>query len=359
MKIKFIVQKNSGISYHRFINPMSYMQWEQGDSAELLWISEEQNLNCDILMYNKFCATSINDLKKLQEKGMKIVVDVDDLWTLPTTHPNYKAWEKNRHSERVAENIRIADMVICTSILLQDRVRELNKNTVVIPNAFPYGQENYRPIPILHDKTVFMYMGGSTHYPDVKLLEGKFKRINSDPYIKNNAEFVLAGYETGKAKRFMTQMDKNADNDQYKMIDVPGEYGKMAAVFSQTSIHRILPSTNLDEYINYYDQADIALVPLVQNEWNSMKSVLKICEAGAKGIPVICSKVQPYWPELQNCPGIMWVEEGNDWLVHIKYCIKNPQKIRNMGWILGEYCKEHYNLIEWNKLRYQVLKSLA
>jgi len=359
MKIQFIVQQG-GISYHRFINPMSYMQWDEGDTCEMLWIEkDEPRIDCDVLMYNKFCATSINDLKSKQAAGMKIVVDVDDYWVLPSTHPNYKAWERNMHSQRIAEHIKIADLVICTSMLIQDKVRELNKNTVVIPNAFPYGEEMYKPMPVKHDKMSFMYMGGSTHYPDVKLMEGKFKRIGSIPYIKDNAEFILAGYERGQAKRYLTPMDQRAQNDNYSIIPVRSEYDKMSTVFSHTGSYRVLPTTNLDEYINYYDQADVALVPLLQNEWNSMKSTLKIAEAGTKAIPAIVSRVQPYSPELDNCPGIMWVDSKKSWLDHIRWCIDNPVQVIDMGKELSEYCKENYSLQEWNKVRKQVIKSLV
>lgn len=359
MKIQVIVQQKAGISYHRFINPLSYMKWPAGTTAEIIWVGDdEKNINCDILMYNKYCATSVNALKDMKKAGMKTVVDMDDLWILPKNHPNYDAWERNRHSERIVEHLKIADLVICTSMLLQDKVREINKNTVVIPNAFPYGQEMYKPQPVPHSKMTFMYMGGSTHYPDVKLLEGKFRRIGSIPHIKNNAEFVLAGYEKAQAKRFLTQMDKDADNEHFQMIDIRGDYDKMATVFSHTGSHRVLPSVNLDEYINYYDQADVALVPLVSSEWNSMKSTLKIAEAGCKALPVICSRVQPYWPELQDAPGILWVDDKKNWLDHIRWCVDNPVQVIDMGRQLAEYCDKHYNLITWNQVRKQVIESL-
>ena len=57
----------------------------------------------------------------------------------------------------------------------------------------------------------FIYVAGSTHVPDVNLLEGKFKRIGSDSFIKNNAEFLLAGYVP-------TEIPKYHSKDDYEMM---------------------------------------------------------------------------------------------------------------------------------------------
>ena len=131
----------------------------------------------------------------------------------------------------------------------------------------------------------------------------------------------------------------------------------MKYVFSQTNSFKILPSTNLDDYINYYDQADVALVPLCKSDWNSYKSELKIMEAGCKQIPVICSNVEPY-STLKGKPGIMWVDTPDDWIKHIRYCIKNPEFVKEQGQALSEWVKEEFDLLKWNETRKQVLKNL-
>ena len=359
MKIQFIVSKNSGSDYHRIINPLSYIQWAEGYTCELLWRGDDEyKIDCDVLIYNKYCATTIPILKALKEKGMKIVVDVDDMWVLPTNHINYSHWAKTGHSEAIAEHIKLADLVICTSELLETEVKKLNNNTLYIPNAFPYGSEMYKPQPVTHKKMTFLYMGGSTHLPDIELLRGKFKRIGSDSFIKENAEFVLAGYDKGKKKTFKTREDALANNNNFVIEDTRGEYDKMGAIFADTMSYRILPTTNLDEYINYYDQADVALCPLVDTSWNSYKSTLKIQEAACKAIPVICSKVLPYYPVLKDCPGILWVESPAQWLEHIKRCLKNPVQLIDMGKQLSEYCKKNYILQDWNKIRKDSILAL-
>lgn len=360
-KIQYVVQNRSGISYHRIINPISYLQLGPEWKQELLWFREDEHrIDCDILWYNKFTATEPLFIKGMQAKGMKVVVDVDDLWDLPTWHPHYEPWKEHNQAQTVLEHIKLADIVVCTTMKLQDKVRQYNKNTVVIPNAFPYGYENYRPkenTPV-HDKMGFIYVAGSTHLNDVKSIEGKFRRIGSDGYIKDRAEFILAGYEKSYAKQWLTQADLDAKNENFHLKEVPGVWDNMSAIFSHTGSHRILPTTNLDEYIDYYDQADVALIPLVSTEWGSYKSVLKVLEASCKRLPVICSAVEPYI-ELQDYPGIMWIKSPDDWLTHIRWCIKNPQGVKDVGEKLAEQIWKNYDLKVWNQVREQIIKSLV
>ena len=47
-------------------------------------------------------------------------------------------------------------------------------------------------------------------------------------------------------------------------------------------------------YMNSYNEIDVLLVPLLDNEFNACKSELKFVEAAAMGKPVICSDVNPY-----------------------------------------------------------------
>lgn len=359
MRVQFVVHPRSGLSYHRLINPMDFMQWEDGDSGDMLWVIEDEHkIDGDILYFNKFIGMEPEQLRALQKKGVKIVVDVDDSWDIPVGHPFYEVWKQRGNRQKVIDCIKLANIVFCATMKMQNKVRELNKNTAVIPNAFPFGHDNYVPMPKAHEKTNFIYVAGSSHLPDVKLLEGKFKRLGGDQWMKDRAEFTLAGYEPLMVPKYKTKEDYEAKN-QNAIIWVKQQnvWDRMANIFSQTNSHKIFPSTNLDEYINYYDEADVAIVPLCDTDWNSYKSELKIIEAGCKGLPVICSNVEPY-KALRPCDGIMWVERADQWIDWFKYCIKNPEFVKDQGAKLHAHVSENYDLIKWNEVRMQLFKSL-
>ncbi len=355
-KLQVVLTPKSGISYHRFVNPISYLDMGPDWTVELLWFGEDEHkIDCDILWYSKYLMTEPKWIQRMKDKGMKVIVDIDDNPNLPTHHPYYKQWKSTNRDVLTIENIKIADIVTCSTMKVQEFVRQYNKNTVVIPNGFPYGHDSYQPCEHEpREKMTFIYSGGSSHYNDVKLLEGKFRRIGSDPYMVKNSEYILAGYEAQQKKKFYTRQDEKANNNNYTIEQGRGEWDKMSSVFMHTNSYRILPSIDLDEYLDYYDMADVSLIPIADHSWNMYKSPLKVLEAATKRIPVICSKAEPYWSELKDYKGIMWAE-NNNWIDHIRYCIKNPLWVKEQGELLADRIWKDYNLLTINDIRKQLL----
>lgn len=361
MRINYFVRPETGVSFHRFVQPMDYMSWGERDTCTLKWHGKDEtpeNFECDILMYSLFLETDAELLKTLQANGTKIIVDVDDDWDIPQTHPRYDLLTSLNFQKRVVDNITMADVVTCPTIRLQNKLRKYNKNTVVIPNALPYGYEKY------HDKdrkesnrTRFIYVGGSSHYEDVKMLEGKFKRMNSDSYIKQNSNFIMCGYRPTYMKRYLTNWDQEQQNENWAPYKVSGVWDKIHSIFSQTGTALVLPTLPPQEYITHYDHGDIAIVPLIASEWSSYKSPLKLAEAATRNIPVICSKVAPY-TDVEGIPGVLWAETTNDWIPLVKKCIKDKEMVKDMGLQLGEYCRENFDLVKWNEVRKQLYKSI-
>lgn len=360
MKINYYVRPETGVSFHRFVQPMDYMLHEEGDTATLKWHGSDENeagLECDILTYSLYLETDAILLKNLQDKGTKIVLDIDDDWDVPVSHPRYQFLTERRFQQRILDNIRMADVVTCPTIRLQEKIRQYNKNTVVIPNALPYGYEHYHDRDrVASDRARFIYVGGSSHYEDIKMLEGKFKRIASDPSIKDHSNFIMCGYRPHYMKRYLTNYDQEQQNENYKVIKVPGVWDKIASVFAQTKCELMLPNLPPQDYITHYNHGDVSLIPLKESVWNSYKSPLKLAEAATRNIPVICSRTAPYSDV--DAPGVMWVDNPNDWLKHIKKCIKDKEYVKDMGLQLGEYCREHYDLVKWAEVRRQLYKSL-
>lgn len=336
MKINFIANPGDGCSWHRIVLPAKYFKSDGIDQTVTL--SGEGKY--DIAYYNRFIQTMpYSVVEQWKSEGTKIVVDMDDYWELPPNHCLYKDWYNQGINKIYQHNLINADLVTVTNFQLRDKVFPLNKNVVVIPNALPYGEESFnRQNWIGSDKIRFIYAGGVTHVPDVNLLLNTFKRISTHGDIKSKAEFILAGY--------------NPSN--FKIRD---EWAKMKFVFDESKCSTILPTRSLEDYLTFYDQADVVLIPLHQSEFSKHKSILKILEAATRELPVICSRVLPY-TEVEDYPGIMWVDSKTSWLDHIKYCIKNPSFVREAGQALAEKVKENYNLFTWNETRKQIFEHI-
>jgi glycosyltransferase involved in cell wall biosynthesis len=276
----------------------------------------------------------VEEVVRLRGKyGFKLVVDVDDYWNLDAWHILYGKYP----TQKVIDHIKVADMVISSNELLSQEVSNYNKNCVVVPNALPYGEDQFTDVKTESDKVRFVYAGSITHEKDIAILKNPMKRVASDIITKNNSTFILCGYSE----------DKNVANVWGRMIN---DY--LCGFKVNGYIRAALP---VDQYMNFYNEADACLVPLVASKFNSMKSNLKVLEAATKNAPVIASNVKPYY----NCKHIIRVNNQSDWFTNIKKVVKDAIYRQEMGLANGEWCRENFNLIKVNKLRSQIFKALC
>ena len=333
MRIITVGQRNSGVSFHRLFNPVIYLPKEYAMMTDVL-TEEELEKGYDILFINRYIAgMEIDEIVRLREKyGFKLVVDVDDYWNLDPWHILYGKYP----TKKVIDHIKVADLVTCSNNDLAVQIDELNPNWIVIPNALPYGEDQFTDVKTESDKVRFVYAGSVTHEKDIAILKNPMKRVAGDSIVKNNSTFILCGYSE----------DKQVANVWGRMIN---DY--MCGFKVDGYIRGALP---VDQYMNFYNEADACLVPLVDSKFNSMKSNLKVLEAATKNAPVICSNVKPY----SECKHIIRVNNQADWFTNIKKVVKDAIYRQEMGLANGEWCRENFDLVKVNKLRKQVFESL-
>ena len=327
----------SGCDYHRvklpylfgaqYIDDDPYKGFSEQKMLEFMGISE-------LLVYNRNFPLGLERLQKIREKSdMKVVVDLDDYWKLPDYHPNYYQY-KNSAAREIIENLKAADCVTVTTDRLYNRVKEYNKNVHVIPNALPFGysQFTHQPEREENQNFNFIYTGQSSHLEDVRIMQADIKRASRLWFIS----FTVAGYKSG------------------------GLAGKVwygiETVFNQGAPYTRIDALSLERYMTVYDNADCSLVPLCLNDFNSCKSNLKILEAACKKIPCIVSWVPPYRDDA-DAP-VLWVKSPGEWYQHIKFLSENRDYAKEMGEQLYEWAKERFDLIKWNRVRFELYQSL-
>jgi glycosyltransferase involved in cell wall biosynthesis len=295
---------------------------------------EELEKGYDILFINRYIAgMEVDEVVRLREKyGFKLVVDVDDFWHLDPWHILYGKYP----TQKVIDHIKVADMVTCSNELLALEIYQYNKNCMVVPNALPYGEDQFTDVKTESEKIRFVYAGSITHEKDIAILKNPMKRVAGDLMVKNNSTFILCGYSE----------DKNVEQVWGRMIN---DY--MCGFKVDGYIRSALP---VDQYMNFYNEADACLVPLVASKFNAMKSNLKVLEAATKNAPVICSNVLPY----SDCKHIIMVNNQSDWFTNIKKVVKDAIYRKEMGIVNGEWCRENFNLVKVNQLRTQIFNAL-
>ena len=104
-------------------------------------------------------------------------------------------------------------------------------------------------------------------------------------------------------------------------------------------------------YGHMYDHLDVALVPLVANEFNACKSELKIVEAGAKKCAVISSNVDPY----KNIPGVTYANKPIDFYHAVKKLTDKSYR-EDMANLLHEFILTNFDL---QKVEYETSWNMA
>jgi hypothetical protein len=333
MRIITVGQRNSGVSFHRLFNPIIYLPKDYAMMTDVL-TEEELEKGYDILFINRYISgMEVDEVVRLRDKyGFKLVVDVDDYWNLDPWHILYGRYPY----QKVIDHIKIADIAICSNNDLAVEIDKLNPNWIVIPNALPYGEDQFTDVKTESDKVRFVYAGSITHEKDIAILKNPMKRVATDVITKNNSRFILCGYSQDKK---LEQVWGRMINDYLCAFKVDGY------------IREALP---VDQYMNFYNEADACLIPLVDSKFNSMKSNLKVLEAATKNAVVIASNVKPY----SDCPYIIPITHQGGWFENIKKVVKDAIYRQEMGLANGQWCRENFDLVKVNKLRTQVFNAL-
>lgn len=329
--IAFINGENSGCDYHRIKVPLQYSNKDETIISDN--ISDQKEVSA--IIFNRFIDLSIEQILDYKKKGIRFICDIDDYWELPPHHIMYKSWIACNAPNNVQNNIKLADVVLCATNRLYAKIKSLNTNVHVVPNAIPFDEGQFTSYKEETNEFNIVYAGGSSHYKDLKSIERSIELVNNDKSLSNYS-FLLGGHS-----------DTAIWNQIERVYNLNGK------LKNYTRINN-LP---LDEYMNVYNTASLSLAPLESNTFNSYKSNLKILEAGCKKIPIICSNVPPYSDDL-NLYQQFLLGKNKEWYEWIKYYINNPIAAKDAGEWLGEYVREKYDLKKVNKLREDIINNL-
>lgn len=336
LRVLSLINTQSGCCYHRTRLPMTYLIADglvRGVPRAASF--DDAVKEADILFYNRvphgFTLEHILALRKLH--GFRIVVDLDDYWRLYPGHFLGQVWKHQRLQEQLVANLAAADAVICTNDRLREKIIPYNGNVHVVPNALPFGELQFSPDRSPSDRLRFIYAGGSSHFWDVRLLRPTMARLARETF---NSEVILAGTAPG------VEIYRKMEADM-------GASGRLKTF-------RTITYQPLESYMDLYNDGDVALAPLVGNEFNSHKSNLKVLEAGCKRMPIIVSNTGPYLDD--PCPHIMRVDTPSEWYKWIRWCEKNPQHVTDIGLSTHEWVVEHNDLRAANSVRMEAFKSV-
>lgn len=402
IKVLAIPSDNHGVGKYRILDPYKYMGENHGEEIHVDISFDVPNddlffKDYDVVVFHSFIHKTTHEqnvkrIKWLKTNGIKTIMDIDDLWNVDTKHPMYHEIKRNNIPQKKVELLKLTDYISTTTPIFSNTIKQrLNlKNTIVFPNAVDESEEQFQSNVEKSEKVRFGWLGGSSHLHDIQLMESGISTTYQT--YKDKVQFVLCGFDT---RGNVTETDQKTGEqrrrqilphetvwfkyesiftDKYRIAD--DEYRKYLLSFSETPYNDVdLPyrrrwTRDITKYALNYNFFDISLAPLVDSEFNTNKSQLKIIEAGFHKKALIASHVKPYTLDLSsaldhgilndkgNCLLVPPSRNHKDWAKSMKRMVDNPNMVEDLGNRLYETVKDNYSLKNVTKNRVEFIKSI-
>ncbi len=390
IKVLAVVPDKFGTGYFRSLKPHQKL-------AELypydfdVEIIDQKNINYpidelkkfDIIHFSKSLLMKSEESAKIAEavksSGTKFVMDLDDYWEIARTHPLFYRFQNLGYKEMATGHLKLADYVTTTTENFAKEIRKFNKNVIVLPNSIDPQEGQWQPKPTTNSKRVrIMWGGGSGHNNDIAQFNGLTNRLKSDGLI-DKIQLVLCGFDlrgvTDPNNNCWAEYERELTNnysicsEEYKnyllKFDKFNEYPDI-----ENQPYRRVWSKPIGSYATNYNLADICLAPLENTKFNTMKSQLKIIEAGWFGKPIIASNILPYTEDIINAyekGGNINTETGNgflasddkDFFKYIKLLVNNKEIRDKIGENIGKVVREQFSLDKTTKDRAEFYKRIT
>ncbi len=130
-------KQNSGVSHHRTFAPLICHK-----DVDVFFIEKITDIDPEIwpkvthiFTSRVFPVEPFEDFVKLcRKEGIKLIVDNDDWWVLPPTHPLLGVYSEQMKM-KIIRSMKAADEVWVTNKHLASKVKKYNTNIRIIPNA--------------------------------------------------------------------------------------------------------------------------------------------------------------------------------------------------------------------------------
>ena len=209
--------------------------------------------------------------------------------------------EKNlRTRDMLRACCKKVDAISVTQPILQETFKNINKNTVVLPNLIDL--KLFQPLDMnKSDEVRILWQGGHSHYGDVYLIKDALKKV-----LERNKNVKLVIFGT-----YFSGIFKDFPLDQVEEV-----------TWVQHSAYPYrLPALN----------CDIGVAPLEDNVFNHNKSCIKYLEYGAVGMPTVASNVSPYKEVIENDKNGLLASNTDEWVEQIEQLVKDKEKRKKLA----------------------------
>lgn len=420
IKVLIVPSDTQGVGHFRSIWPAQAMEKHFSDEVEVE-INHQPNINnikyfqqFDIVHFHRHIGPyegSAELFPKIQEDGTILIMDIDDFWEPPSTHPLYEIVKKDNLAGKITGNLKLADYITTTTSVFADYISKHNPNVHVIPNALNMEHKmwNGESGP-KSDKCRISWIGGSSHLHDLELMRPGFTQLWGNNDLTDKFQVVMCGFDTrgtiteiGPRGERKTRPIRPEETIWCKFEDIftSGYKGKVNDPEYYDWLNKIKKPKSgdykdeqydkdyvrrwtlpLTQYGKHYDYADVCLAPLVdtfvehikhqkpdgsvkvqeikrRHVFNEVKSELKIIEAGMKKKALIAQDFGIYSELIEHGKnGLLVKNDKKDWYKHMKKLIQEPEYREELANNLHEFVKDKYEITNVTAERVKLYKTL-
>lgn len=398
-KIKMLVipSDRTGVGKFRSIDPHVYIAEHYGDEfdVDIVYNMPNGDLEAflkqyDLIHIHKQLDKQCKIIDMIKFLGIPVILDIDDHFNLGNDHPMSITAKKERWHEPIINHLKKADYVTTTTPIFADVIKQHNKNVKVFPNAINPEEKQYAVAKNPRtDKLRVGIICGSSHLKDLELLSGIATQVNKD-----KVQFVLCGFDTRGTRTIYKDNGEVETRPIYPQESVWCDYEKIFTDNYRTispehkdflmkymsgvddpftnEPYRRMWTRHINDYATHYQNVDVLIAPLKENDFNKVKSELKEIECGFTHTAFIGQNFGAYTINLVPMieKGGKINEEGTallvdssknhkQWAKYINKLADDADMLKKLQDNLYNFVKDRYSLAEICKQRVEFYKSIV
>ncbi len=398
IKILVIPSDRGGVGKFRSVDPHVYIGEKYKDEfdVDIVYNLPEEELDKYLMQYDlihihKRLDKNCQIIDMINFLGIPVIVDIDDNFILGKDHPLYLSSLKEKWHEAIIEHLKKATYVTTTTPIFAEYLKKYNKNIAIFPNAINPEEKQFSIRKNKNDGRLRVgIVCGSTHLNDLKLIDGIAKQVDKD-----KVQFVLCGFDTRGKRTIYNERTGEKTVRQIKPYEsVWYEYEKIFTdnyrnVSPEHKEFLMKFTTNVDDpfinepyrrmwtkdianYGTHYENVDVLICPLKENEFNAVKSQLKFIECGFTNTAIIAQNFGPYTidsvPMIEfggkinengNCLLVDSRKNHKDWAKYINKLANDREMLKKLQENLSKYIRERYSLPKICAERVELYRKLV
>lgn len=333
------------IGYYRIVKPSEQVRNHEvkvagntlnhyGDTMETQWenIFTQHDVFWTGYFSDKHVASAMYYFRDKLKK--KVIIDIDDNYLdIPESNDLYERFKPGTIDRAMLSTVlSFADAITVSTYPLKERIQAhirlvhgIDKPIYVIPNMNEAKDWKFKRATPRKDKITIGYWASNSHQDDLMMIMPALKKL-----MKKHKNLYFQSIGT-IAKEKIPLYFKGFSGEMLTRI----ELGAAESVFKRAP-------KRLSEM-----QWDIGIAPLVDTAFTRCKSHIKWLEMSMYKIPIVASRVYPYFMSIQGVPTIVDNETGliarsNEWEQKLEMLITDADLRKRIGENAYNFVKERW-----------------